>query len=281
MRIPIATNYEPMVLALKLRAKQKTDVRIRVADAKKPNCSYTDRMGSVSGTKTFYVRMPHTGKLTVADIFAPGTDPKAANQNIELVSKEILNLPTFSDLYKGSELIKCGMAFIQWFSENCGWLSAGVDGSVYGSDCNRFRIDYLDVIRDMRTHIPSNPADPKSPKIPNPAFGHELTTPARISQDRGLIQVSQKYFVPKPVPERVGILTHEISHFYINNDQHNEEEADENAINIFLGYGYGFIDADNAFSEVFKNADTPENRKRYEQLHGQIVRIEQAKNKLK
>ncbi len=270
-----------MVLALTLRSKTPTDVRIRVADAKKPNSSYTDRIGTINGTKKFYIRMPKTGRLILADIFNPAGKPTDPDNNIELVSKEILSLPTFPSLYRNTPLIKEGFEFIQWFSEKCGVLSAGMDGSVYMSKGNHFRIDYLTVIRDRRKTLPVNPKNPEGPQKPNPNYNRELTTPARISQDRGIIEVSQKYFIQKPIPERVGILAHEISHFYLNEDQHSEEEADENAINMFLGHGYGYIDAENAFLEVFKNADTPQNRERYNKLNDQIIRIEKTYNKLK
>lgn len=281
MRIPIASNQEPMVLALTLRSNGKQDVRIRVADAKKPGTSYTDRVGSLNGTKTFFVRMPRTGKLTVADIFTPGQKPTDANGNIQLVSKEILDLPTFPNSYNSaSDVIKCAVNFIQDFAERAGITYAGDPGTVIGSNCNRFRIDYMDVIRDRREKIPLSPQQPNV-MVPNPNYGAELTTPARISQDRGIIEVSKKYFLPYAVPYRVAILLHEISHFYLNADQHSEEEADLNALKIFLGLGYGYIDAENAFLEVFKNADTPQNRARYEKLNNYIIQFEKENNKLK
>jgi hypothetical protein len=279
MRIPIASNNDSMLLALTLKANNPAPIRIRVADAFKQNTLYTDRETVLQGKKTFYIRMPRTGKLILADIFntKSGAKPVDNDPNITLVKKEIFDLPTFRKTYKSNELVDCAFAFIQDFAENAGWYSAGATGSVYRSNCNRFRIDYLDVIRDRREKIPKSRQEPNI-MVPNPNFNKELTTPARISQDRGIIEVSKKYYLPKPVPERVAILAHEVGHYFINDDQHDEEEADENAIAQFLGRGYGFIDAENGFLNVFKNADTPQNRERYAKLHKQIEDFEKQHN---
>jgi hypothetical protein len=271
-----------MLLALTLKATNNdTPIRVRVADANKQNTYYSDRETVLQAgkPKTLYVRMPKTGKLIVADIFNPkhGGLPTQPDVDFTLVKKEIHDLPTFRSAYTTNELIDCGFAFIQKFSENAGWYSSGETGSTYGSDCGRFRIDYLDVIRDRRPTVPKSRQEPNV-MVPNPMYNKELSTPARISQDRGIIEVSKKHFMPKPVPERVGILAHEISHYFINDDQHSEEEADKNAIDQFLGRGYGFIDAQNAFINVFDAADTPQNRERYQKLNKQINDFERQHN---
>ncbi len=255
MRQPIESNNKPMLLALTLKATgQPVPIRIRVSNAYMPNSSYTDREGMLTGQKTFYVRMPRTGKYLVADVVAKGAKLAITEKDpgFSLVKHEILTLPTFPETYNNSHLVKCAVAFVEEFSAKAGILGAGLDGSVYTSNCGNFRIDYLDVIRDRKT-------------------GRELSTPARISQDRGIIEVSKKYFLQYAIPHRVAILLHEISHFYLNRERDSEQEADLNSLKIFLGRGYGPIDAENAFLNVFKNADTPENRARYEKLHAYIL----------
>jgi hypothetical protein len=272
MRIPIATNNEPVVLAFKVRANGTIPLRIRIRSAYhnkqgkiafKPDTNYTDRAGKVSGERTFYVRMPKTPEVVVAEIYNPTKtkDPGAPDNSFQLVSKDILPLDTFPREYdSNSELLQCAIDFVQYFSENAGIFSAGDGGSVYKSLCGRFRIDYLDVIRDRKT-------------------GEELATPARISQDRGIIEVSKKHFLKYAVPYRVAILLHEVSHFYVNDNPRNEVEADLNALKMFLGLGYGYIDAENAFLNVFKGTPSDQNKQRHQILHNFIMDFEKRNNK--
>lgn len=272
MRIPINTNHQPIIVGFKIRTNKEIPLRIRVRSAYiddktgniafKPNTNYTDRVGKVNGERTFYVRMPKTTDLVVAEIYNPTVtkNPGADDPSFKLIEKNIYPLDTFPESYKsGDELIKCAVKFIQEFSENAGIYSAGPDGSVYVSDCGRFRIDYLDVIHDRKT-------------------GKELATPARISQDRGIIEVSKKHFLTYAVPYRVAILLHEISHFYLNDDPRNEIEADLNALKIFLGLGYGYIDAENAFLNVFTGSPSDQNKERHQILHNFIVDFEERYN---
>ncbi len=265
MRIPIETNMEPIIVSFKIKTNANIPIRLRVTDAFAQNSNYTDRTGYVNGERTFYVRMPRTPQTVVAQIYNPTfkeSDPRS-DAGITIVEKKILPLETYPDVYKsGDELIKCAIEFVQEFSERAGWLGAGPTGSVYESNCGRFRIDYLDTINDRKT-------------------GKELATPARISQDRGIIEVAKKHFINYAIPYRDAILFHEVSHFYINDDAHNEIEADLNALKIFLGLGYGYIDAENAFLNVFKGSPSDQNVERHQVLHNFIVDFEERYNKYK
>lgn len=261
-----------MILALTVKTAHEIPLRVRVraayrdskgAIAFKPFTNYTDRQGNVNGERTFYVRMPKTTEIVVAELFNPSVtnDPNREDNSFTLAKKEILPLDTYPSEYDSeNELIKCAIKFVQEFSEKAGYLSAGEIGSVYKSDCGRFRIDYLDVIHDRQT-------------------GQELATPARISQDRGIIEVAKKHFRNYAVPYRDAILFHEVSHFYINDNPRNEVEADLNALKIFLGLGYGYIDAENAFLNVFKNSPSDQNKERHQILHNFITGFEGRYNK--
>lgn len=265
MRIPIVTNHQPVILSFKIKTNGKLPLRVRVADAFKPNTNYTDRTGNVIGERTFYVRMPRTPETVLAQIYNPlfpETDPRA-DQGFEIVDKQILPLDTYPDTYNSqNDLIKCAIKFVQDFSERAGIYSAGEIGSVYKSDCGRFRIDYLNEIHDRKTGAP-------------------LATPARISQDRGIIEVSKKHFLQYAVPYRVAILLHEVSHFYLNDNAHSEIEADLNALKIFLGLGYGYIDGENAFIQVFQGTPSDQNKERHQILHNFIMDFEQRHNNYK
>lgn len=265
MRIPIEANNQPIIVGFKIKTNDNVPLRIRVADAYKPNTNYTDRTGYVNGERTFYVRMPKTPQKVIAQIYNPRykeKDPRA-DTGFTLIDKQIYPLDSYPETYNSQEdLIKCAIKFVQEFSERAGILSAGPTGSVYKSDCGRFRIDYLDVIHDRKT-------------------GEELKTPARISQDRGVIEVSKKHFLKYAVPYRVAILLHEVSHFYVNIRPRDESEADLNALKMFLGLGYGYIDAENAFLNVFEGTPSDQNKERHAILHNFIMDFEERYNKYK
>lgn len=277
MRIPIHSGKEPMILALSLQSTgADVPLRIRVADADRPLTSYTDRQGVLKGTQKFYVRMPRTGKHIIADIISPNVkEAGAQDPSYTLLSKEILDIESFPLEYNSSDpMVKNAIDFVEKFSQRAGTYSAGPTGSVYMSDCGHFRIDYLDAIIDKQEFINPDPSRPDF-EIPNPMYGKELTTPARISQDRGVIEVSKRFFSQLPVPQRVAILMHEVSHFYFNNVQDDEEEADWNALKMFLGRGYGYIDAHDAFTGVFINNPTDENVRRHQKMNAFVQDFEE------
>lgn len=261
-----------MIVGLKIKTAGEVLLRVRARAAYydkqgkiafKPHTNYTDRAGKVNGERTFYVRMPKTPELVVIEIYNPlkTKDPGAQDNSFAVVGKEIYPLDTYPDTYDSkNELVQCAIDFVQYFSENAGIFSAGPEGSVYKSPCGRFRIDYLDTIHDRKT-------------------GEEIATPARISQDRGIIEISKKHFIKYAVPYRDAILFHEISHFYLNDNPRNESEADINAVKIFLGLGYGYIDAENAFLNVFKGTPSDQNKYRYQVLHKFISDFEKKFNK--
>lgn len=80
-------------------------------------------------------------------------------------------------------------------------------------------------------------------------------TPARISVDKPIIQVSQAKFNEMSIPERIIILLHEVSHNFINYDQDDEVESDQNGLNIYNQLGYPKIEAVNAFANIMSDTD--------------------------
>jgi hypothetical protein len=90
--------------------------------------------------------------------------------------------------------------------------------------------------------------------------GTEHATPARISVDQPLIQVSKNKFDIMSIPERVIILLHEVAHNFINYDQDDEQESDNNGLDIYIDLGYPKIEAINAFANIMN--DTEENYQR-------------------
>jgi hypothetical protein len=126
--------------------------------------------------------------------------------------------------------------FIERFSRICGRLRPGL----YQADDVPFFIEFK---RKIYTDD-----------------GQEHTTPARIHEDLPLVQVSEAKFDQDTIPERIAILLHEYSHNFINYNPDNEQEADQNALNIYRQLGYPNIEAMNAFGDIMP--DTNDNFQR-------------------
>ena len=92
-------------------------------------------------------------------------------------------------------------------------------------------------------------------------------TPARISQQTGIIEVSKKDFLEYTIPMRMAILLHEFAHFYLNEIMEDEIEADKHSLNIYMALGYPRIDAYNVYLDVFANAPTELNKDRYAEFN--------------
>lgn len=281
MRVGVDTKYKPCVLALTVVTRGPVLARVRVAHAFMPNTNFTDREGTVDGERTFYVHMPRTPQTVVVNVYnkAVGDQPAGRDKTIMIKEYKLLPLDTFPQIYDSKNpLIQEGVKFIEEFSERAAILSAGEIGSVYRSDHGRFRIDYLDHIRDRREFIPDKA---NGGLVPNPRLGEIQSTPARISRDRGIIEWSKPHCIRYAVPYRVGISAHEIGHFYINENPRDEFEADENGINIMIGKGYGYIDVCNAFLSVFESSPTDQNADRAKKVIEQVEKLERKYNRYK
>jgi hypothetical protein len=130
----------------------------------------------------------------------------------------------------------------------------------YVSDNKKYVIDYL-------------------PEIVHES-GKVLSTPARISNSTGRMEISKKAFSKMTIPMRMAILCHEFSHFYLNEVQRDEIEADLNALTLYLGMGYPIIEAHKAFLETFENTPTQMNKERYIYLKTFIDNFDKLKHKI-
>lgn len=268
------------MLAITVQSRGPIEIRLRVAHAFQPNTDYTDRTGPVNGKQIFYVRMPIPPQTVVVQIYNKGTgdQPKGADKTFEVVDYKIMKLDTFPELYDSKNpLIQEGVKFLKQFSERAAILSAGPIGSVYQSDQKRFRIDYVDAIVDRREEIQNKSGQ----WVPNPRLGEVQSTPARISRDRGIIEWAKPACLKYAVPYRFGITSHEIGHFYLNENPRDEFEADRNGIKIMIGNGFGFIDACDAFLSVFEGAPSDQNAKRTNQVIQLVTELDNKYNRYK
>lgn len=133
--------------------------------------------------------------------------------------------------------------FAKWFSIHATQLSAGMKGTLYQSE--GFTLLYLDKLSEN---------------------GVELTTPARIQRESGIIEISKNATKDYSVPMLVVMLLHEYSHKWKNEEYgrkvSNELTADIIAIHIALNLGFDPRDVVSCFKAVFAKKDTPQNQKR-------------------
>ena len=256
MQIPLNTNGEKQAYNVSLRVQKPCRIRVMAVNPDKPKTIYMDRFKMVKDVYDFELRLPQCGKKVLLIATTDYGDSNAVRiQKCEKIKlKECLScIPNG----KAREFIK----FAQQFSENCSILSTSFDkhnASVYMSDEGNFRIDFLPFIV---------------------AKGRKSHTPARISNQNGRIEVSKEHFINYTVPMRMAVLLHEFSHFNLNEDMHDEVEADLNGIKMYMGLGYPVIEGHKSFISVFKGLPTKQNVERYEFLKTFMDNFDELKSK--
>ena len=237
--------YEkPTKLKIVIQTTQKEKIWIKVKDANRKNTYYTKRYSFVKGKETFFVMMPQAPDVALVGIYNDANGMLRKDSSFKAtITNEPLKVPPL----KASKKTKSFVRFAQEFCDECGYLSASPKGHIYKSNNGRFRIDYFDVIRSKNTK-------------------KEITTPARISQLNGKIEVSAEQFRTYTIPMRMAILLHEYSHYYLNKSPSNESEADVNGLRLYLKLGYPKIDIYNVFLNVFKRSPSIQNKNRYKKL---------------
>ena len=237
MNKEILLNHKPCTIQVDIETFEPQKLWIKVSDAQQENTYYTKRYAKINGKQTFFIRLPQSPKIANLIIYNDiSKDLNLQDDTFKINNVKIVPLKTISFIRFAQEL--CEMA---------GVLEASKKGEVYISDNGKYRIDYFDEIRKELT-------------------GNVISTPARISQISGRIEVSKKAFISYSVPMRMAILLHEFSHFYINKNPHSEVQADLNGMKLYLAIGYPRIDAYNVFLNVFKGTDNPESVTRFKKL---------------
>jgi hypothetical protein len=69
----------------------------------------------------------------------------------------------------------------------------------------------------------------------------------------------------------MAILLHEFSHFFLNKVQDDEQEADMNALLIYLGLGYSRSEVKKVFLKVFANTPSDVNVQRYRDTIEKVI----------
>lgn len=246
-KFKIKCDNKPTNLLIGVQVKHPVKVMIRVYNPSKPNTFYLDRWQTVQQHGEFQARLPQSCPTVVVEIrTADGND-----QNIRVTKMQQTPLQQYIPCLSGKG-VKSVVKFFQEFCENASILQPGS----YQSDDGKFQIDYFNVIVDK---------------------GVVQTTPARISNKNGRMEVSKRHFASYSVPMRMAILLHEFSHFYVNEVTDDEIEADLNGLKIYLALGYPVIEAHKSFLRVFQKSPSDSNRERYEYLKAFIDNFENMK----
>ena len=264
MQFVAHTDNKPIVLMFRVLVKRPCKIRLSVCDNLKPNTVYQDRYKTIQKEGVFYVRMPQSPKHALVRIFNMAVGNTKDDGSFMIAERQFLPLKskfTLADIKDRD--VRDFVVFAQQFCENASILSAGEKGkcSIYTDDASKYRINYFDVIRKRDD-------------------GKPLMTPARISKSTGIIDVAKSRFVEYSVPMRLAILLHEYSHYYVNGKMEDEEEADYNALLIYLGLGYPRIEAEKVFLKVFYKTPSDGNMKRFEKIHDVITNFEKVGMKL-
>lgn len=257
MEYVLNTNRQPQTISVYVASRRPVKVRIVAMDKNKKHTKYIDHSGVIKTPgkdgllrEKFDIMLPSSPKELRIVVFnrAVGNKKNDKTFAVQKFGKTGAKIWDIETDYKTRAFLK----FAQQFAENAGvlktWEEAGKkdDSGIYESDNGNFRIRYVDVCRDEK--------------------GRPLTTPARIGNKSGIIEVAKKYFVKYTVAMRMIILMHEYSHFWLNPNMANEIQADFNGLYMYLGSGFSPIEAYQAFTYVFDNADTSGNRLRMQMI---------------
>jgi len=240
----IFTGSDAMTLKITVSTQSEQNIRLIIQDASQVNTVLTDRTAPVNGTFEWLIGLPLVRDYV--DVILVNQSDNDSDRLFTYDGFKKLSLEKRMDVIDFSKYnLSSYIKFIQKFCFNAGVLRTNDPANTqdYYRDENwHFFIKYLPVIRDEN--------------------GMESTTPARISVDNALIEVSQKYFINYTVPMRMACLLHEYSHPFINEDPDDESEADLNGLIIYLGLGYPRYEAAEAWCTIFDDMQTEENMER-------------------
>jgi len=247
MKYTLNTYYDELAIKVVAKANSSCKLRMVVYDADNKHRIFTNRYKQCTGEQEFFVRLPQSPRAVVIELFnmANGPRKKGEDPSFEFISASKVPLEKKLDVGDiKNDTIKSFVKFAQQFSYNAQDLE---DDRTYQSDDGRFFINYLPTIVGKG--------------------GNELKTPARISKQTGVIEVSKKSFLSFTVAMRMAILLHEFSHYFLNTKIDDEMEADLNGLLIYLGLGYPRIEGQQAFLETFIGSPSEQNKQRYDVLN--------------
>ena len=245
------TQKLPCIFKVSIRTNQNIKIGIAVFSTNMPKTFYTYFKTAVNGSRVLDVRLPlcpQKGYLSIWN--ADATDSAGQNAGFEIVAINKLPLEVNPSIYNSkNQNLKNFVEFAKEFSESASYLSTRTptqNRSIYKSDDGKFCIHYVDeIIGDD---------------------GKPRRTSMRVNNRSGMMEVAKKYILRYTIPERMAILLHEFSHFYLNKVHSDEFEADLNALMVYCGLGFPRQEGGTAFYKVFYRTPSDMNMERMKKI---------------
>lgn len=240
-RVTVETKNIPMILEVRVNSNVYANVQVYVLKPEYENTAIVCREMRFRGSFVFKLMLPINGDKVVV----VARDKNTNDEKPKIVSVERSHLETNipQELYN-NPLIPEFIQHALEFSLRASFLPLGD----YNSKKGNIKIKLVDSLE----------------ALDKDGVVRKTKSVARVDSKTRVIEVSKQNFKNYTVSGRFAILCHEFAHVYMNKDKHNEEEADKNAMKIYLGLGFSRVDLLTTWIKVYKNADNPENRKRLE-----------------
>lgn len=239
MRFDLLPYSHPFNLLMKIRALRPVRLIISIFNPEN-KAQFIHRKILLKGSKKLRFKLPFSSDKVRVEILSKDLPLGDAHYIIEGIKIQRDTKCPVELTDRDKRFIK----FAKWFSMDLKGLDAGEKGTIYQSD--EFTIMLLDKILEK---------------------GKEVSTPARIGKESGIIQVSISKVKLFSVPMLMVMLLHEYAHRYKNPEYGratgNELSADLIAVNIALNIGFDAGEVLRCFRAVFKTKDTAQNRKRW------------------
>ncbi len=214
---------------------------------------------------------------TAKTIIVRGSDPEMPNtvyfeqrmpvEYINAVGKPRFNMPVVPDEYLNLEIVDEGSdrTVAELLNISCEPLKSkpvfldNADEEYF--QCARWMAQYAGV-KPVGALKRGNVTFEIFDVLTDPKTGEEVSTPARVDHNTGIVQIAKRDFDKYTVPMRMFILAHERVHYVM--DTTDESKADINALNICLRMGFPKMELLYAATKVFP--DTPESRMRVDAM---------------
>lgn len=216
MKIPITTNFKRVKIRLYLEGETGKKILLRVSDPRYPRTDYLRRRVPFTHNRfrEIEIPLPFSPRTVLLE-----TRGRAVLRDIRKELMEETKVWAKPERHRFMDLATL-------FAKRAGYLPVGN----YTTSNKEFRIEYLNVIRDLN--------------------GNPLSTPARINRDSGRVQIARNQFQTFSIPVRLAILAHEGCHFFLNT--RSEERADLCGMKWYLDSGFPKIEAVYAATKVFR-----------------------------
>jgi len=255
MKFDLLAQNKPFNLLMKIRALQPVRLIISIFDPES-GAQFIERKIMLRGNRKLRFKLPIVSEKIRVSI---------TNKDLPLGDSHYIidNIKIQRDTKCPLDLTKRDKRFIKlakWFALELNSLHSGEKGTIYQSE--EFTIILVDRIIEE---------------------GKEVSTPARIGQDSGIIQVSKTKVQDFTVPMLMVMLLHEYAHHFKNpeygKEVSNELSADLIALNIALNLGFDSFEVKHCFKEVFQDKKTKLNKRRWNAIQEFISRFKQTEKK--